>query len=188
MLNYEHVTNHWIKVGIENSATPFTKWRLSWFPRRMVMRSCTGWSPKSKNASLWKMKWRIIKRFSNVQAVFPQIIELIEVEIRCNICSFSFGVLFQPLRKNKQRRVSKTIRDTCLSVPLLETDFVEKHQGHGLDRVVTTIYVVPQEQIVGPWGANKNLKKRNKPILPQFFEKLTCRTWFLWFFLNVFFF
>ena len=33
---------------------------------------------------------------------------------------------------------------------LLETNFVEKHQGHGFDGVVATIYVVPQEQIVGP--------------------------------------
>ena len=61
---------------------------------------------KQKTPSLWKMKWRIVKRFSNVQAVSPQIIELIEVEIRSNICSFSFGVLFQPLLKNKQRQVS----------------------------------------------------------------------------------
>lgn len=48
---------------------------------------------------------------------------------------------------------------TGLQDPLLETDFVEKHQGHGLDRVVTTIYVVPQEQIVGPWVADKKTKK-----------------------------
>lgn len=130
--------------------------------------------------------------FSNVQAVFPQIIELIEVEKFDVIFVHSALVFYFNLyaKTNNDRSQTDDLDDFSAHVQLLETNFVEKHQGHGLDRVVTTIYVVPQEQIVGPWGSQlKNQKNTEQTYrLPQFLKNSRRHVIFVFFVFECFFF